>query len=273
MLLPRALPAAVRLPLFVAAILFLPTPFFSGLIGLLVLLGAREMAQLGGLKSVPGMVLYVVAVAAAMWVGVTFGTASRMMPLFAAMAAGWVLLSVFLVTRRQALQPVEGLRPFMLVVGGIMLVVAWLAVIQLHAREGVGAGLVLFLFVLIWVADSGAYFAGRALGKRKLAPAVSPGKTWAGVGGAMVGAVLCGLVLQQLELTSAGYVGIMSLCLLVTAVSIGGDLFESVLKRQAGVKDSGRLLPGHGGVLDRIDSLIAAAPVFAVGLALAEQVA
>jgi phosphatidate cytidylyltransferase len=133
--------------------------------------------------------------------------------------------------------------------------------------------LVLFLFVLIWMADSGAFFAGRAWGERKLAPAVSPGKTWTGAAGALGGAVICALVLDQLALLSLSIASLVLLCLLVTIASIGGDLFESLLKRQAGVKDSGTLLPGHGGALDRIDSLIAAAPVFTVGLGMLERLA
>ena len=140
---------------------------------------------------------------------------------------------------------------------------------QLHRSGDDGPVLVLFLFVLIWVADSGAYFAGRAFGKTKLSPFVSPGKTWAGAMGALAGAVFSAVVLITGGWAGdAALVPFVLLSLLVTAVSIGGDLWESRLKREAGVKDSGNLLPGHGGVLDRVDSLLAAAPVFAVGAGL-----
>jgi phosphatidate cytidylyltransferase len=141
--------------------------------------------------------------------------------------------------------------------------------IQLHQTPAIGSGLVMFLFVLIWVADSGAYFAGRAFGKHKLSPHVSPGKTWEGAFGALLGAVVCGVVLYRFEWFELSLVQLVFVCVATAWVSIGGDLFESVMKRQADMKDSGDLLPGHGGVLDRIDSLLAAAPVFLMLVALA----
>jgi phosphatidate cytidylyltransferase len=126
---------------------------------------------------------------------------------------------------------------------------------------------VLFLLVLIWIADSGAYFAGRRWGRRKLAPLVSPGKTREGAYGALAGGLLWGGVLAALYGVSVPQQGgLVLLCLLTVVASIVGDLYESLSKRERGVKDSGSLLPGHGGILDRIDSLTAAAPVFALGL-------
>ncbi len=173
-----------------------------------------------------------------------------------------------LLTRRAQLARVTGVRIGNLVLGGLLLAGAWVAVVGLH-RASEGPALVLFLFVLIWLADSGAYFAGRAFGRHKLSPAVSPGKTWEGAAGGLAGALLAALVLVL-----GGFAGALplaafvALSLLVALVSIGGDLWESRLKREAGVKDSGSLLPGHGGMLDRIDSLIAAAPVYALGVGL-----
>lgn len=151
--------------------------------------------------------------------------------------------------------------------GVALLAAAWVAALQLY-RDGV-----LMLFsaaAVVWIADIAAYFAGRAFGKRKLAPHISPGKTWAGVGGAMIAVLAVALLLAaaapQLALFSTWLlqtlppgIALLALALLV-ALSIVGDLFESLLKRQAGVKDSGRLLPGHGGVLDRIDALLPALP-------------
>jgi phosphatidate cytidylyltransferase len=139
--------------------------------------------------------------------------------------------------------------------------------VALHGLGDTGPYFVLALFVIIWLADSGAYFAGRAFGRHKLSPHVSPGKTWAGVGGAVLATLTAAVLLVWGGASSgAGLAGLLLLAVVVTLVSIGGDLWESRLKREAGMKDSGSLLPGHGGMLDRIDSLLAAAPVFGLGV-------
>ena len=122
------------------------------------------------------------------------------------------------------------------------------------------------LMAVVWIADIAAYFSGRAFGKHKLAPQISPGKTWEGAAGAVVGVVAYGLLLRGLNPPLAalgGLLGATLALLLLTSVSIAGDLFESLLKRQAGIKDSSQLLPGHGGVLDRIDSLTSTLPLVA----------
>ena len=133
-------------------------------------------------------------------------------------------------------------------------------------RSEFGAGYVLFLLFLIWIADSGAYFTGRRWGQRKLALSISPGKTWEGVWGASLAALvfaMLGAVVLEVRMPWPGFV---ILSMVTVGFSIAGDLFESMLKRQRGLKDSGSLLPGHGGVLDRVDSLTAAVPVFLLGL-------
>ncbi|MEN8176090.1 MAG: phosphatidate cytidylyltransferase, partial [Pseudomonadota bacterium] len=153
-----------------------------------------------------------------------------------------------------------------LVAGVVLLSAAWAALVSVHRGSPAGAELTLYLLVLIWGADSGAYFAGRIFGKRKLAPALSPGKTVEGAAGAILAAVLLALFYAWWRQPGTD-VGLFSLLsIVVVVVSIAGDLFESLLKRREGVKDSGTLLPGHGGVLDRLDSLLAAAPVYYVGL-------
>jgi len=148
-----------------------------------------------------------------------------------------------------------------------VLVPAWASLVVIHGVDPQGPRLLLFLMVLIWVADSFAYFAGRRWGRTKLAPVISPGKTREGVYGALAGAVLCGGGLVWL-MPQGNPLLLILFCLLIVLVSVVGDLFESLMKRQAGVKDSGSLLPGHGGMLDRIDSLTAAAPLFLLGLLL-----
>ena len=127
--------------------------------------------------------------------------------------------------------------------------------------------IILLLFTLIWGADVFAYFSGRAFGKHKLAPSISPGKSWEGVIGALIGCFVVAIVASSL-LAYPGQVRTMfvAFCLIIVLISVAGDLFESLLKRQVGIKDSGNILPGHGGVLDRIDSLISSAPVFSLGM-------
>ncbi len=151
---------------------------------------------------------------------------------------------------------------------GIGLDLLWICVHDLvYLNEVYGAGMLLYLFSLVWIADIGAYFSGRKFGKHKLAPTISPGKTWEG----LIGGLLANLVwiFGIYQLSSGWGLGLLQFLLISLATSlfsVVGDLFESVLKREAGVKDSGKLLPGHGGVLDRVDSVIAAAPVFVAGI-------
>jgi len=149
----------------------------------------------------------------------------------------------------------------------LLVLAAWFSLMQLLFE---GAVMLLSVLAIVWIADTAAYFAGRAFGRRKLAPHISPGKTWAGVAGAVLTVLLIALMVHtfapskafysnELFTTIGPFLALASLALLV-AVSIVGDLFESLLKRQAGVKDSSRLLPGHGGVLDRLDALVPVLP-------------
>lgn len=152
--------------------------------------------------------------------------------------------------------------------GVLSIAVAWMAVVDMWLYRG--AWYLLSMLAVVWVADIAAYFTGKAFGKRKLAPNISPGKTWAGVGGAVIG-VIAWIFISALWPGSFGaelihnwsWFGAVIIAVLLTFFSIVGDLFESLLKRRAGVKDSSQLLPGHGGVLDRIDALIPVAPLAA----------
>jgi len=156
--------------------------------------------------------------------------------------------------------PLSGLAFFGYVVGAILLLPTWAAMVELQARS---PWWLLAVMALVAVADIGAYFAGRAFGRHKLAPLISPGKTWEGVAGGLVAVALYVVVIGAWTGRVAGSAWLMLIlgaCLLV-AVSILGDLFESMIKRQAGIKDSSQLLPGHGGILDRIDSLTATLPL------------
>jgi phosphatidate cytidylyltransferase len=145
-----------------------------------------------------------------------------------------------------------------LIVGLLVLLPTWLALVQLRVPS---PAVLLGVMALVWMADVAAYFAGRAFGKHKLAPTISPGKTWEGAVGALIGVQVYGFVLWSVfDIPLPSWHWSLAL-LLATAVSIIGDLYESMLKRQAGIKDSSNVLPGHGGVLDRIDSLTSTLPV------------
>jgi phosphatidate cytidylyltransferase len=142
--------------------------------------------------------------------------------------------------------------------------VAWLAMVKLNQQK---PSLLLFLFLIVWMADTAAYFAGKRFGKNKLAEQLSPGKTREGLLGAVIGTFILSLAgVWWFELNIMQSVYFVLLCVLTALISVVGDLFESLLKRNAGAKDSGSLIPGHGGVLDRIDSILAAAPGFVLGM-------
>jgi phosphatidate cytidylyltransferase len=148
-------------------------------------------------------------------------------------------------------------------IGLLVLVPAWLALVVLQRQPG-GAWWVLYVFSLVWVADTGAYFAGKQFGRTKLAPKVSPGKSVEGLVGGLLATLMLALgVATQTDM--AGNVGVavfVAVSMFTVLASVQGDLFESMIKRQRGIKDSSQILPGHGGLLDRIDSVTAAAPVF-----------
>jgi phosphatidate cytidylyltransferase len=150
------------------------------------------------------------------------------------------------------------------IAGFLVLVPCWLALVHLATHTSPHYGWVLFTLALVWAADTGAYFAGRFFGKVPLAPRVSPKKTWEGViGGLVVSGAVAAVGGAWLGVGGAPFI---MLCVAVAAISVVGDLTESMLKRAAGLKDSGSLFPGHGGALDRIDSVTAAAPTLVFGL-------
>jgi phosphatidate cytidylyltransferase len=149
-----------------------------------------------------------------------------------------------------------------LLIGIVVLFPTWLALVQLRV---VGPGVLLAIMATVWMADIAAYFSGKTFGKHKLAPTISPGKTWEGAIGAGIGVVFYGIALRLgFSFEPVGLPLWVLGLLAVTAISIMGDLYESMLKRQAGIKDSSNVLPGHGGVLDRIDSLTSTLPVVAL---------
>jgi len=169
-------------------------------------------------------------------------------------AAFWVVAVPLWLARGVAMQH----RPVLAAAGIIVLVPAGYALAVLEPRQ------VLAALILVWIADTAAYFTGRKWGRRKLAPSISPGKTWEGAWGGLAAGVAYAIICGTFLLGTVGWLALAVAAVLLTAISIVGDLFESAAKRQAGVKDSGTLLPGHGGIMDRIDSATAVLPVAAL---------
>ena len=272
MLATRILTALVLVAAVLAALFLLP-PWGWGAVALAgIVAAAAEWATLAGYGK-PAWFLFV---AGALLIGVNL----LFSPL-AGFAGGWpdgVVLAVcgpatlfwILVAPAWLRMQWKPRSPLLVaIVGWLVLIAAWVAVVELQARS---PWLALAAMAIVWVADIAAYFTGRAFGRRKLAPSISPGKTWEGVYGALGAVAVYAAALVPFS-RRAGYAGEISalavggwllLALLLAALSVAGDLFESLLKRHAGVKDSGTLLPGHGGVLDRIDALLAALPVAAI---------
>lgn len=269
MLKQRVLTAIILVPLLLAALFYLPLPWLTALFGLVTAAAAWEWAGLAGLQRFASRIAYVVmlllfAVPALIAMPLQHDLA---VPLLAAAGLWWLWALLEIFVRRETKQGLFATQIGRLAGGFLVLVPLWLAAVYLLAVDNERPRLLLFLLFLVWVADSAAYFAGSFFGRTKLAPHVSPGKTVEGVAGGVLGVVLlawlCGTMLWKFEgALLAKWIG---LAVVTALISVVGDLTESRLKRIAGVKDSGRLLPGHGGMLDRIDALTAAAPVFALG--------
>lgn len=263
MLKQRVLAALVMMPLVVWGVLALPAVYFGAATALIVLAGGWEWSRLMPLDSMAGRVAFCGLLGALLFLCWPHLDNNGVVAVLLGLAVAWWLAA--LVWLRQP-QFGSGHPAFKAVLAVLVLVPAWVALNALHGQAEQGPQLVLFVMVLMWVADSSAYFSGRALGRHKLAPRVSPGKTWEGVVGGLVGcAVFAWLAGLWLEWPPVQRSLLVILALVTAALSVVGDLFISLLKRQEGLKDSGHLIPGHGGVLDRIDSLLAAAPVFLLG--------
>ncbi|APW42338.1 phosphatidate cytidylyltransferase [Rhodoferax saidenbachensis] len=274
MLKQRVITALVLLGILLPAV-FYPQPAAFAVVALvLIAAGAWEWARLNQYGATVAVSIGVLcaAMCAASWYGGVLYMQLKLVWIIAGSA--WVLLGAWLL-RGGSGTWLRVPRAVRLVGGVVALWVAWLAVIQ--ARM-VGINFLFSVLVLVWIADIFAYFAGRAMGGRffvnKLAPSISPGKTWEGVCGGMVGVVVCAFVWRGLEgadmagqISLYGRLSLVSTVFMVLAVlflasmSVVGDLVESLFKRSAGVKDSSNLLPGHGGVLDRVDALLPILPL------------
>ncbi|MDG2018200.1 MAG: phosphatidate cytidylyltransferase [Porticoccaceae bacterium] len=259
--------ASVLALLFVSALVFFSTSAFVSFIILVVLIAGWEWSGLSRIESVSGQLLFLLGLLLSMllasdYVGIysQFNQLLSYQICFSVMIL-WAVIFLWLQGYPSS-AILWSSRPVMLVLGLVLLTVTWVALASIISLEN-GRFLLLLAVVIIILADVGGYMAGKLFGRHKLAPTISPGKTWEGILGGMV---LQALLVVILVLSFAD-INVLNLCLLVFPVaicSVIGDLFESMLKRHRGIKDSSNLLPGHGGFLDRLDGVMAALPMFFV---------
>lgn len=259
----RIITALVLLPIVVGAVFFLERQAFSLVAGAFFLAAGWEWAGMMRSVNTPMRVLWCVLLVA----GMALSEWYRPEWLLTWLPAWW-LLALGLVVAFPRATGIWHRLPVQSVIGLMLLVPSWQAVVQIQDQGALGlAGAWALMFILLWVwaADTGAYFAGRAFGRHKLAPSVSPGKTIEGLVGGIVLALSVVAVVMWLGFISGDRIAILGVAVMTVLASVLGDLFESMVKRQAGMKDSGTILPGHGGMLDRIDSVTAALPVALAG--------
>ncbi len=270
MLKQRILTALVLAPIMIGGIFYLPLGQFKLFIAAIVTVGAWEWANLSGVKMQVGRVAYAGMVAGLIWAIEFEGLVQEVDLLY--MAFAWWVIAFILVALHPKLKNLWGSEVVRLLMGLAILLPMWVGFVQIKSYP-FNDYLIMYVMFVVWGADVGAYFAGRTFGKHKLAPTVSPGKTWEGVYGGLAVTFLMalggGYVLENntgLSLSGSQWVLLVVLTLAITFVSVVGDLIESMVKRHRGIKDSSNLLPGHGGVMDRIDSMTAALPMFALAL-------
>lgn len=255
MLKKRVITAIVALAVLLVVLFAVPQPLAEVVIAIVILGGAWEWSGFLGVRSTYARIAYVVVLAAV--IGVVTWQAPQINGLLFQIALVWwfgaLLWTFFYPT------PIPAALRW---VGGVLVLVPlYNALIVLYQAN---PAILLGALLIVWAADTGAFFAGKLIGRVKLAPSISPGKTWEGVIGGLV--TVSVLAVVGAWWFDARIAVLVPFCLAVACASIVGDLTVSMFKRTAGLKDSGSLFPGHGGVLDRIDSVAAAAPLFALGI-------
>ncbi|QAX82085.1 phosphatidate cytidylyltransferase [Candidatus Pseudomonas adelgestsugas] len=264
MLKQRIITALIIIPIVWCGLFLLDGSIFALFIGLVITLGAWEWAGLAGLNACLLRVIYVAIVATLLFL--MHVLSNIIVPWILCIAVLWWALAIFLVLTYPRTSNYWSSLATKLVIGLLILLPVSQGLAELK-NAPLGNWLIMAVMVLVWSADIGAYFSGLAFGKRKLAPAVSPSKSWEGVYGGLALTLLITLIVGIMRDWSLKEILLaLSIAVVAVFISIVGDLTESMFKRQAGIKDSSNLLPGHGGVLDRIDSLTAAIPIFAACL-------
>ena len=265
----RLLAALVMTPLAIAAILLLPTQWLALLAAVLFLGGLWEWLRLSEVEDSLArtllLALNLLLMVALVWASRTASGGSLVLFQVAAMigVGWWLLAALWLRAYDFGSDHDNSARVAKLAAGTFAIVPAWCALVLIHAQRPNGHVWLLTALAIVWAADSGAYFAGRKFGRRKLSPRISPNKTVEGLLGGALAGVLVGVAGAAIAGTAPSKLAAVAVAALVVVLfSVVGDLFESLLKRHAGVKDSGNVIPGHGGLLDRMDSVLAALPAF-----------
>lgn len=276
MLKQRVITAVVMAALFLAGVFYLPQPALALLFGLLVLAGGWEWARLAGWLSGYSRALFLLALAAIMVTLYSYSdlggqpSRERIQPVLG-LACLWWSFALLWVKSYPASATLWHNRFMCSLIGLLILTPAWVAAVYLLSFPQ-GDVLLVVMVVVVAVADIGAYFTGKTFGRHCMAPAVSPAKTWEGFWGGIVSVIVVGAALWYLLPARGDHIPLLAVLAVVLSTSLAsvvGDLSVSMVKRENGSKDSGKLLPGHGGLLDRLDSLCGAAPVFALGIILA----
>lgn len=272
----RLLASLVMAPVAVAAILLLPTPWMMALATVVLLAGLWEWFDLAEIEDTLARSVLLIAHVGVM-VAIVWASRWRegyTLVLFQVAAIvgiiWWLLALLWLGRNRFASDHESYARAFKLAAAALAVIPAWCALAWIHGNPDDlhPQRWLLTALAVVWAADTGAYFAGRAFGRHKLAPRISPNKTIEGLLGGLLAGTAAGIAFSLYAGATGEQLPQVALVALVAAMfSVIGDLFESLLKRHVGVKDSGRLIPGHGGVLDRLDGVLAALPVFALGKA------
>jgi len=264
MLRSRVITSVILAAFVVGALLLLSTNWLSGALALMFLVaGGWENARLAGVEHVVGQALWVIALclagAALIWIS---HNEAAVPAIFGGASLGWLVLALWLRFPAFGKCPDGRFQPSKLVIVGLILLAAFIAIAWMHFHS---PWQVIFLILIVAAADIGAYFTGHRFGGPKLAPVISPGKTWSGVAGGLVAAMATAAVASQLlPDIPLGLVAAAFAALPLVLFSVLGDLLVSLFKRHRGLKDTSALLPGHGGMLDRIDGLSAAAPLIAL---------